>query len=335
MKLGGVDNAGGMCYNTRAEAHKIANLIKQGREELATALRNEMRQGQSKEVNNTLDRMISGELQMCVAKGAATDVSMTTARTPSPKSVSGSLEAINKAGSGPLKMPDTKGMTTQQKFNAYASIVNTRGSGKARKALADGDAVILGLRKETNTLENRGKGVYDDRMVVIRKDKNGKVHVDEFNRASTEPSAQYDEYYKGSPGVYQNKKTFGEDADGDNIRDPGRLAVGTIEMRRATHSSNPRRVGNFAMRPTLNAVNNGKNGVERDTNHDGLFDENDKATAHIDLDDSFKIHSGYDKNTYSAGCQVIHPDDYKQFQSAATAIKGQGRWQYVLTEVSP
>jgi hypothetical protein len=33
---------------------------------------------------------------------------------------------------------------------------------------------------------------FDDRIAVISRDADGTVHVEEFNRVTTEPSAQYD-----------------------------------------------------------------------------------------------------------------------------------------------
>jgi hypothetical protein len=226
--------------------------------------------------------------------------------------------------STPPKMPNTDGMTEKQKFDTYAKIVNERGNEKARKALKNGDAVILGLRKETPTYERGGRGAYDDRIVVIRKDKeSGQVHVDEFKRANTEPM-----------GLHDGK--VGADPNRDGKKDLGRLTTGTIEMIKAEHP-NVKEAGTiFALRPSPNAVRHGQNGVERDTNHDGWFNEKDKKRF-TNLNRTFKIHAGKDKHVRSAGCNTIHPQDYKKFEEAVTANKDQvkqNRWQYVLTDVS-
>lgn len=96
---------------------------------------------------------------------------------------------------------------------------------------------------------------------------------------------------------------------GDDIRELGRLAEGSIEMIETTHR-NPRSAGtDFSLRPSSNAVAAGEDGVERDASHDGLYD--------------------------SAGCTTLHPDDYSRFESAVTANAAQSTWQYVLTATAP
>src|SRR5690606_4517239 len=70
--------------------------------------------------------------------------------------------------------------------------------------------------------------------------------------------------------------------------------------------------------------------VQRDTNADGYFTAVDPHGAQ-DLNPTFKIHSGSRNNTDSAGCQTIHPDDYRAFIDAAQSNPRQTRWQYVLT----
>ena len=70
--------------------------------------------------------------------------------------------------------------------------------------------------------------------------------------------------------------------------------------------------------------------VQRDTNADGYFTAGDPRGTQ-DLNPTFKIHSGSRRNTDSAGCQTIHPDDYRAFIDAAQSNPRQTRWQYVLT----
>ncbi len=92
------------------------------------------------------------------------------------------------------------GLTEAQKYDVYASMVETRGNQNARDALGTQDSVLLGLRKETSTLASmdsngqRGTGVYDDQIAVLRKDANGGRHWYMADRASTEPTAQYDRH---------------------------------------------------------------------------------------------------------------------------------------------
>ena len=99
----------------------------------------------------------------------------------------------------------------------------------------------------------------------------------------------------------------------------------------------------FAFRPSLEQLTPTRRTglIQRDTNGDGWFNQND-INGTQDLDRTFKIHSGSRTNTDSAGCQTIHPDDYRAFMEAATAYSKhhgnpprgqQGNWQYILTTV--
>lgn len=93
----------------------------------------------------------------------------------------------------PPKLPDTKGMSESQLYDVYAKYVESNGSDEAKTALKNGDQVIIALRMVTNTRENQGKGVYDDRIVVVWQDlKPARKHAGEFI-ANTEPSAQYEQ----------------------------------------------------------------------------------------------------------------------------------------------
>lgn len=210
-------------------------------------------------------------------------------------------------------------------------------------------------RATPNVDESRlGTGVYDDRIVVLWKEADGSRHQYSTRWANTEPTAQYDHHagsngrrpfngggtetrrFDASPGfenVATPKKIEGEDVDGDTYRDLGRLAAGTFEMQRATH---PVRgiPEDFALRPTQAQVQRGAGLVQRDTNGDGWFTQDD-INGVQDLNASFKVHRGSRANTDSAGCQTIHTDDYREFMDAARGNPQQTRWQYVLTATSP
>src|SRR5690606_15922351 len=171
-------------------------------------------------------------------------------------------------------------------------------------------------------------------------------------RASTEPTAQYS-HQAGSDGTrpfgdrdferrqiappagYENvgwRRIQGEDVNGDTMRDLGRLAEGTIEMQLARHN-NPAAVRtDTAFRPSPEQLQPERIGdmVQRDTNGDGFFTAADPEGLQR-LNATFKIHSGSRRNTDSAGCQTIHPDDYRAFINAAQSNPRQTRWQYVLT----
>jgi len=217
--------------------------------------------------------------------------------------------------------------------------VAQRGNTAANEAMATQDRVVLGLRDENRTTEARGRGVYDDRIVVLWKDAQGQGHVREFNQATTEPTAQYDGHAKTTPrspgfgNVAPRTKTEGEDVNGDRVKDLGRLGEGTTEMRATTHPRHGH-ADEFALRPSQDAVTAGAGRVERDSNGDGWFDARDTQGVQ-DLNDTFKIHRGSRANTDSAGCQTIGGGEYDDFVATVRGTPGQNRWQYVLTSVAP
>ncbi|WP_448674607.1 hypothetical protein [Pseudoxanthomonas mexicana] len=332
----------------RAVADRVIAQMRQAQPDQALHLLETERQGERRVVREALDRYVS------VGARAQIDEIHQSGGLRSPEFVP-ALERLRQAGLPP-RVPDYNGreinepnelvgLTTAQKFDVYASIVATRGSPAASDALQNEESVLLGLRKETSTLasmgdrDSRGTGVYDDHIVVLRKQANGERHVFIADRASTEPTAQYDE--RAEPGPlrehtpYVNvawRRSEGEDANRDGISDLGRLAEGTIEMADADHL-NPRLAGTAdAFRPSAEQLRAPRDvhRVQRDTNGDGWFTQDD-INGVQDLNRSFKIHSGSRANTDSAGCQTIHPEDYLAFNNAARANPQQTSWQYVLT----
>lgn len=238
-----------------------------------------------------------------------------------------------------------------------------------------GERVILGLRQENSTFASatrdnptqarrddpntpnvdesrKGTGVYDDRIVVLWRDAQGQRHLQAFDRSNTEPTAQYD-HHAGADGVrrqfasnravaprldategYEDvvrpRKIQGVDSDRDGVRDLGRMSAGTVEMMAGRHD-NPASAGDErAFVPSRNYPER----AQRDTNADGWFTATDIHGVQ-NLDRSFKIHSGSTDNTDSAGCQTIHPHDYRQFMEAARGNPEQTRWQYVLVDTTP
>jgi hypothetical protein len=65
------------------------------------------------------------------------------------------------------QLPDTKGFSETRIYDTYAKFVQDHGTKQAKDALASGSQVIVGLRVDANTRENRGRGIYHDRMALI------------------------------------------------------------------------------------------------------------------------------------------------------------------------
>ena len=332
----------------RAAADHVIAQIRQGQHVQALRMLGREMQGERQVVQEALDRY--------VATGARDDMDdlrrSTALQAPEHHSA---LERLQQAllppripqynGRESNEPNELVGLTDAQKFDVYASIVEARGNQAAVDALQNGESVLLALRRETSTLasmgerNSRGTGIYDDHIIVLRKQANDERHVFIADRASTEPTAQYDERAEPSPRrehtSYANvvwRRGEGEDVNRDGISDMGRLAEGTIEMEDADHT-NPRLAGTTdAFRPSVEQLRAPRDAdrVQRDSNGDGWFTQND-VNGVQDLNRSFKIHSGSRANTDSAGCQTIHPDDYLAFNNAARANPEQTRWQYVLT----
>lgn len=246
-----------------------------------------------------------------------------------------------RVASGPPRLPaedETRNLSEAQQYDVYASVIAVRGDTAAHEALLTQDRVILGLRQENRTTDISGQGDFNDRMVVVWRDADGRPHAREFHEANTEPSAQYDGHAKTnprSPGFAQvitRSKTEGADVNGDGVRDLGRLAEGTTEMRGTTHPGK-KGVPEFSLRPTLGAIAEGARRVERDSNGDGWFDADDPGGVQP-LNRTFKFHRGGRENTLSAGCQTLKPAEYDDFLDAVRGTPGQDRWQYVLTSVT-
>ena len=337
-----------------ASAREVADLLNCNRTADAVDRLAALRQGQSLVVQEALDRYV------------AVDAREQLTVLPGPEAIAGgetkdlrtTLDRL-RAATGTPRFPadtETRNLSQTQLHDVYGSIVASRGNQAAQDSLqTNGDRVILGLRNDTRTTVHNGIGAYDDRMVVVWKDNQGTRHAHEFNRANTEPSAQYD-HHAGSDGTRRyadggntprlgrspgyeevwRRKIEGDDVNRDDVRDLGRLGEGTTEMLATTHPAyrggRPSGV-EFALRPTTAAVATGIGRVQRDTNADGWFTAAD-VNGIQDLNNTFKIHRGSGGgNTDSAGCQTISGTQYDDFIAEVRRNPQQTRWQYVLTSV--
>lgn len=192
------------------------------------------------------------------------------------------------------RLPDTSGLDEAGRYELYAAQVERFGDAAARQDLADGRRVILALRQDTNARAAEGRGVYDDRMVVLWQGADGTRHAVEL-RANTDPSGQYE------PGGPYARRAVGGDYNGDGRGDQGRLAEGTY-----THTR-----GSFLGARALMAGNDQV--TERDTNHDGRFDEGVR-TARGGY--GMHIHVGGQHNTGSAGCLTLPPAEHARLFDA-------------------
>ncbi len=350
-----------MDFDIRSSADRISALIDSNRGNEALALLHQIRNEKPLIVQETLDRYVGANSFFALARlseSGGLDNDPSTALI---------LERLQLASAAP-RMPgpiqgglntETQSLSQPQIFDIYESMVLARGGPEARIALNENERVILGMRQENSTTESpgqrqTGRGVYNDAFVVLWKDEDGTRHAHQSNRGNTEPTAQYD-HHAGSNGrrsfnaggqerrvltptpamveVVSPRRIEGSDVNGDGLWDMGRLSEGAYEFLRTTHPT-PRGPAHTALRPTPEAVANGRGRVERDTNGDGWFTRAD-INGTQDLNNSFKFHQGSLNSTDSAGCQTLHPSDYPAFIRAVTANPHQTRWQYVLTSTTP
>ena len=315
-----------------AAADDVVALLQRQQAQPAAARWEASRDAERLVVREALDRYVSARASVEIATLRAAEAHEPT--------VARMLERMRVA-SGPPRLPaedETRNLSEAQQYDVYASVIAVRGDTAAHEALLTQERVILGLRQENRTTDISGQGDFNDRMVVVWRDADGRPHAREFHEANTEPSAQYDGHAKTnprSPGFAQvitRSKTEGADVNGDGVRDLGRLAEGTTEMRGTTHPGN-KGVPEFSLRPTLGAIAEGARRVERDSNGDGWFDADDPGGVQP-LNRTFKFHRGGRENTLSAGCQTLKPAEYDDFLDAVRGTPGQDRWQYVLTSVT-
>jgi hypothetical protein len=204
---------------------------------------------------------------------------------------------------------------TFAEFEPYINKVNDR---SVLGALHGGNRIILGVRHVSDIKANGGLGEYDDQFVVMWYD--GPVGKAMKFDGSTDPSGYYED--AGSGASSSGGAAVGADADGDGRLDIGRIASGVYLYRRGTS----KKLGDRVLRP-VNPVK-----IERDVNHDGVFDEQDAAaitdegsTTAMD----FLFYPGLENRTGSAGGQTMSPEVYDRFWDA---LGDQEEFIFVLTE---
>lgn len=203
--------------------------------------------------------------------------------------------------------------TPKQAFDSYSAIFWRFGTVQARLDLAFGRLVLLALRKESSTIANRGKGSYDDLVVVMRR--TGRFRELSTFPICTEPGAQYSQRASGGDKRYKGvkfNKADGVDVNNDRIKDAGRLTEGTYQY----FEKKGGYLGDRAFQVKTTQV------AERDTDGDGRFTQDDKSR--IDpkgAGTSMYIHRGgadtvLEPNTWSAGCQTVPKNRYPTFLKA-------------------
>ncbi|MEM1427771.1 MAG: SH3 domain-containing protein, partial [Cyanobacteria bacterium P01_H01_bin.130] len=181
-------------------------------------------------------------------------------------------------------------MANREKYDHYRQLVEASG-GVFREGPKDRN--LVGFRIETSTKINRGKGAYDDRLVMVWKDGSGQCQIREYPYC-TEPGSQYEHR---SPLRTRNEQ--GVDANRDGRRDLGRIPAGYYEYVFYSTRLHPR-----SLIPTAEIM------AERDTDHDGKFEAHEPKAGDAR---TMLFHPGNRNNPVSAGCQTLHPDIFEGF----------------------
>lgn len=218
--------------------------------------------------------------------------------------------------------------TPKQAFDSYSAIFWRFGTTEARFDQRFGRLVLLALRKESSTIANRGKGSYDDLVVVMRR--TGRFRELTSFPICTEPGAQYSQRASGGDARYKGvkfSKADGVDINKDGIKDAGRLTEGTYQYFEKKGGF----LGDRAFQVKATQV------AERDTDGDGRFTQDDKSRIDPSgAGTSMYIHRGgadnvLEPNTWSAGCQTIPKNRYPTFLKA---VGTPGAFYYVLVNAA-
>jgi hypothetical protein len=206
----------------------------------------------------------------------------------------------------PKGIPNTEGMSEAKEYALYSKYVEKYGDAKAKQDLAAGKRVIVGLRVSTPFTSDRPyRGTYDDRLVVMWKDKSGKPHVEEF-KANTEPSRRW------------------ADDPSQSTKPVGRLVGNKTYHYRKSFNGN---FGGNILAPDLRY---GNPTVQRDTNRNHRIDSKDDVFSGDWGGQGYYFHRGGTSDTYSAGCQTM---DQGRFNNFWAALGSQGEFSYVLAQV--
>ncbi|MCI0618408.1 hypothetical protein L0244_35975 [bacterium] len=219
-----------------------------------------------------------------------------------------------------LAKVDTTKLTEAQKFDHYKGLAELGGGQINSEPEARN---IVGIRNPTPVDAGKidkdslnSKGVYDDTMAVFWTEKDGTKKVQEFvNQVTVDPARKFTE-------------TSSQDVNNDKNPDGGRAVPGFYTYEKSTREvklKNGTTRTEDILRPTVNIP------VERDMDGDGLFNDN-----HVDdkAEKTIYMHTGYNTETGSAGCQTIEKSEFNRFiESFPDDIPNKKNIGYTLVQV--
>ncbi|MFZ5445204.1 MAG: LysM peptidoglycan-binding domain-containing protein [Myxococcota bacterium] len=199
-------------------------------------------------------------------------------------------------------IPNTSGKSTAQRFALYQQYVEKYGDAQSKKDLAAGKRVILALRQDTPMTADRAyRGSYDDRIVVLWKDRSG-PHVQEL-AANTEPNRRW------AIPANQSSKPVGRLADNQTVR---------------YHRAWSTKFG-YHLQPYGNPY------AQRDENRNYRFDAGEKKYNGSWGGQLMYVHRAWSTDTGSQGCQTMEEGRFNTFWRA---LGSQQDFSYVLVNVT-
>lgn len=228
--------------------------------------------------------------KLVVKKGTAPAPAPTPNPTPPPA-----------PGTLPKGIPNTSGLSTAKRYALYERYIAKYGDAQAKKDLAAGKRVVLALRKDTPMSSGPYRGTYDDRIVVLWKDRSG-PHVQEL-LANTEPNRRWAEPANAS------SKPVGRLADNQTIR---------------YHKAWSTKFGNH-LQPYGNPW------AQRDLDRDYKFEKNERSYNGDWGGQAMFIHRAWSTDTGSQGCQTMEEGRFNTFWRA---LGSQKDFSYVLVNVT-
>jgi hypothetical protein len=193
-------------------------------------------------------------------------------------------------------------------YRIYADLAAEGGGAPAR-----GTVTVLGLRGLSSSGDahaTKYARAFDDTLVVLRADGT----VARF-AASTHPFE-----LAGVPGV--------PDADGDHVADVGMIRPGVYDV-----AGRDRTIAGAASY-AVTQHGSGKLPGWRDTNHDGVLDDDERAASERRSDGLTDVlfHQGEGDAPPAVGCQVLPASAIRAF---TTAVGGpRARFRYVLVDMT-
>ena len=276
--------------------------VKSGDTFSAIAVRNDLSISQLSKLNpqvRDINEINVGQKLTLKAKAAApapTKPPVAGPAAPTPSVPTQSNDALKNGG-----VPNTSGMSTAKRFAVYEKYINQFGDAQAKKDLASGKKVILSLRTDTPMSSGPYRGTYDDRIVVLSKDRTG-PHVTEL-LANTEPNRRWAE------PANQSSKPVGRLADDQTIR---------------YHKTWSSKFQNH-LQPFGNPY------AQRDLNRNYKFDKTDKKYNGDWGGQLMYIHRAWSTDTGSQGCQTMEEGRFDTFWRS---LGGQNDFSNVLVNVT-